>query len=174
MIFRGSLAAEFILLTLIRVYYARKAGKAGEKVSVDGEGKLGAALLRLCNSLAAIATLMYLVAPQRMRWSALPMPVWLRWIGVVAGLVTVALFLWVHHTLGENWSTSVETKEGHKLITGGPYRWVRHPMYTTIFVWSLIQTRLEDRRLIVLFGDEARRYVAAVPGYVPRWAVYER
>jgi len=134
-IFRGGLAAVFILLTFIRLYYARKAGKAGEKVSVDREGKFGATLLRLFNSLAVIATLMYLIAPQLMRWSALPMPAWLRWIGVVVGFVTISLFL--HRALGENWSTSVETKEQHTLVTSGPYRWVRHPMYATMFVWAL-------------------------------------
>ncbi|MFQ6059100.1 MAG: hypothetical protein ACE5MB_09525, partial [Anaerolineae bacterium] len=96
----------FILLTFIRLYYARKAGKTGE--SADGEDKFGAVLLRVFNSLAAIATLTYLIAPQLMRWSALPMPAWSRWIGVVVGLVTVALFLWVHRALGKNWSTSVE------------------------------------------------------------------
>ena len=136
-IFRGSLAAVFILLTSIRLYHARKAGKAGEKVSVDREGKFGATLLRLFNSLAVIATLMYLIAPQLMRWSALPMPAWLRWIGVVVGFVTISLFLWAHRALGENWSTSVETKEQHTLVTSGPYRWVRHPMYATMFVWAL-------------------------------------
>ena len=130
MLFRGILAIEFILLTLIRLYYARKAGGTGERASADREGKFGATRLRLFNSLAAIATLTYLIAPRLMRWSALPMPVWLRWIGVVLGLATIPLFLWVHRALGENWSTSVETKAQHTLVTSGPYRWVRHPMYT--------------------------------------------
>jgi len=135
--FRGGLAAVFILLTFIRLYYARKAGKTAEKITAEGEDKFGATLLRLFNSLAAITTLIYLIAPQLMRWSALPMLMGLRWIGVIAGLVTITLFLWVHRALGENWSTSMQTKEQHTLVTSGPYRWVRHPMYTTMFVWTL-------------------------------------
>ena len=78
MIFRGSLAAVFILLTFIRLYYARKAGKADEKVSVDREDKFSTTLMRWLNSLAVIATLIYLIVPQLMSWSALPMPVWFR------------------------------------------------------------------------------------------------
>jgi ubiquinone/menaquinone biosynthesis C-methylase UbiE len=39
-----------------------------------------------------------------------------------------------------------------------------------VLLWSLVQTRLEDQRLIMLFGDEARRYIAAVPALAPRRA----
>jgi len=188
--FRGDLAAVFILLTLIRVYYARKAGEADEKSSADGEGKSGAVLLRVSNSLAAVATLVYLVAPRWMRWSALPLPAWLRWIGMAVGLVTIALFLWVHRALGENWSTSVETKEQHALVTSGPYRWVRHPMYTTMFVWTLAFFLLsanwfvgitwlalsilaasragrEEAALIETFGAEYQAYVQRTGRFLP-------
>ena len=189
-IFRSSLAAVFILLTLIRVYYARKAGEADEKTSTDGEDKLGAILLRAFNSLAAVATLVYLIAPRWMGWSALPLPAWLRWIGVVAGLLTIALFLWVHRALGENWSTSVEPKEQHALVTSGPYRWVRHPMYTTMFVWTLAFFLLsanwfvgitwlalsilaasrageEEAALIEKFGAEYRAYMQRTARFLP-------
>lgn len=188
--FRGGLAAVFILLTFIRLYYARKAGKTAEKITADGEDKFGAALLRLFNSLAAITTLIYLIAPQLMRWSALPMLMWLRWIGVVVGLVTIALFLWIHRTLGENWSTSVETKEQHTLVTNGPYRWVRHPMYTTMFVWTLAfflvsanwfvgitwlalsilaasRAGEEEAALIEKFGAEYRAYMQRTARFLP-------
>lgn len=190
MIFRGGLAAAFISLTFIRLYFARKAGKADEKVSVDRGDKFSAALLRLFNLLAAVATLIYLIAPQWMRWSALPMPVWSRWIGVVAGLITNALFFWVHHTLGENWSISVETKEQHKLVTSGLYRWVRHPMYTTMFVWTVAFFLLsanwfvgitwlalsilavsradkEEAALIEKFGAEYRAYMQRTGRFLP-------
>jgi len=189
-IFRGGLAAVFVLLTFIRVYYARKAGKTGEKTSADGEDKLGAVLLRVLNSLVAIATLVYLIVPRWMRWSALPLPAWLRWIGIAVGLVTIALFLWVHRALGENWSTSVEPKELHALVTSGPYRWVRHPMYTTMFVWTLAffllsanwfvgitwlvlsivaasRAGAEEAALIEKFGAEYRAYMQRTARFLP-------
>lgn len=189
--FRRSLAVVFILLTLIRVYYARKAGKAGEKTSADGEDRFDAVLLRGFNSLAAVAALMYLIAPRWMRWSALPLPAWLRWIGMVAGLVTIALFLWVHRALGENWSTSVEPKGQHALVTSGPYRWARHPMYTALLLalpalplllrslWGLalslllvvpalwLRIREEEVMLLAEFGDEYRKYMARTWRLVP-------
>ena len=78
-----------------------------------------------------------------------------------------------------------------RLVTSGIYARVRHPQVAglllvafglslaagtlvgicgsvVVLVWSLLQTRLEDRRLIVMFGDEARRYIASVPAYRPR------
>ncbi len=37
---------------------------------------------------------------------------------------------WARVTLGGNWSRSVTIKQGHELITVGPYGLVRHPIYT--------------------------------------------
>ncbi len=189
MIFRGSLTAVFILLTLIRLYYARQAGGTGE-TGGGGESPLRAALLRWLNLLAAAATLLYLITPQLMRWSALRMPVWLRWVGMVMGLMTIILFLWVHHALGRNWSTSVQAKEQHTLVISGPYRWVRHPMYTTIFIWALAflllsanwfvgvtwlalsivaasRVGMEEAALIRKFGAEYRTYRQRTGRFLP-------
>lgn len=45
----------------------------------------------------------------------------------VAGLV---ITLWARVVLGRNWSGSITHKENHELVEGGPYRFVRHPIYT--------------------------------------------
>jgi protein-S-isoprenylcysteine O-methyltransferase Ste14 len=42
--------------------------------------------------------------------------------------------LWARAHLGRNWSGAVTVKEGHTLITSGPYRWVRHPIYSGVVV----------------------------------------
>ena len=39
---------------------------------------------------------------------------------------------WARATLGANWSGRVTIKEDHELVTGGPYRFVRHPIYTGV------------------------------------------
>lgn len=39
---------------------------------------------------------------------------------------------WARHTLGSNWSGRVTIKEDHELVTRGPYRYVRHPIYTGV------------------------------------------
>ena len=50
-------------------------------------------------------------------------------IGIIVCAVSMVFFVWARQSLGKNWSGTVSFKEGQKLITSGPYRYVRHPMY---------------------------------------------
>src|SRR5262245_24841255 len=56
-----------------------------------------------------------------------------------AGALCFALGLWLFHRshadLGRNWSITLEVREQHQLVTGGVYRSVRHPMYTSLFLF---------------------------------------
>jgi protein-S-isoprenylcysteine O-methyltransferase Ste14 len=60
-----------------------------------------------------------------------------------AGVLVAALGLWLflqsHIELGKNWSISLELREEHQLVTSGLYRHLRHPMYTSIFLYALGQ-----------------------------------
>ncbi len=61
-------------------------------------------------------------------------------LALVAVILCVAglLFcLWARATLGRNWSGNITLKEEHELIVRGPYRLVRHPIYTGLFVMFL-------------------------------------
>lgn len=50
--------------------------------------------------------------------------------GVTVAVVGIALAIWARWHLGENWSATVTLKEGHELISSGPYRYMRHPIYS--------------------------------------------
>ncbi len=58
-----------------------------------------------------------------------------QWI-IVAGLVIQAAFIlfavWARRHLGSNWSGEVRIAAGHELVRSGPYRFVRHPIYTAL------------------------------------------
>jgi protein-S-isoprenylcysteine O-methyltransferase Ste14 len=56
------------------------------------------------------------------------------WTGVLLTAAGVAVALWARWHLGANWSGTVTLKEGHELIGSGPYRAVRHPIYTGILL----------------------------------------
>jgi len=59
-------------------------------------------------------------------------------IGVIISVTAVAFAIWARIELGTNWSGAVITlKEDHKLITSGPYKFVRHPIYTGYFLATL-------------------------------------
>lgn len=54
--------------------------------------------------------------------------------GLVIEVMGVALAAWARYCLGANWSGAVTLKEGHELISVGPYSRIRHPIYTGIAV----------------------------------------
>ena len=70
-------------------------------------------------------------------------------IGVVAGILLTALGLGLaiaaRITLAGNWSAAVEIKEDHALIRGGPYRYVRHPIYSGLLLAVLGSAIALDR-----------------------------
>jgi protein-S-isoprenylcysteine O-methyltransferase len=50
-------------------------------------------------------------------------------IGVMLCVGGMLILVWARQHLGRNWSQAVANKVGHELVTSGPYRYVRHPMY---------------------------------------------
>jgi protein-S-isoprenylcysteine O-methyltransferase Ste14 len=58
-------------------------------------------------------------------------------IGIAITALGFALTLWARTILGTNWSGTVTIKVDHELIRTGPYRWVRHPIYTGLIVASI-------------------------------------
>jgi protein-S-isoprenylcysteine O-methyltransferase Ste14 len=127
-----------------------------------------------------------------MAWAAVPLPVWLRWTGVALVLIAGLLLVWMFHTLGRNLTDTVVTRREHSLVTTGPYRWVRHPFYTSaamltlasflaaangfflaaggvVFLVLAVRTRKEEENLIARFGDDYRNYMQRTGRFVPRW-----
>jgi protein-S-isoprenylcysteine O-methyltransferase len=51
-------------------------------------------------------------------------------IGVILCAAGIAFNIWARQHLGRNWSQTVSIKKGHELVTSGPYRYIRHPIYT--------------------------------------------
>ncbi|MHB1764572.1 MAG: methyltransferase family protein [Gammaproteobacteria bacterium] len=52
------------------------------------------------------------------------------WIGYGVTVVALLFTVYARHYLGGNWSGTVTLKRDHTLIQAGPYRWIRHPIYT--------------------------------------------
>ena len=65
---------------------------------------------------------------------AIPATAAVEWAGLAVTLAGVAFAIWARVTLGANWSGVITIKEGHTLVRRGPYRIVRHPIYTGILV----------------------------------------
>ncbi len=67
--------------------------------------------------------------------------------GVALCAAGVAIAIWARYTLGRNWSGVPTVKENHELITSGPYRFVRHPIYTGILLATLASAFVATGRL---------------------------
>ena len=188
--FRVMLSALYLLSLLVRSYFMRKGSESDQTISKTREERLSLPLLKSISVLGTVAALAHVLAPQRMKWAILPAPVWSRFVGVGLGASSLPLFLWTHHELGKNWSLALVTKEEHTLVSSGPYRWVRHPMYTVIFLQSLAYflvsanwvigiaglgtsifcvARVDEEEALMVeeFGDQYRAYMERTGRFLP-------
>jgi protein-S-isoprenylcysteine O-methyltransferase Ste14 len=111
-------------------------------------------------------------------------------LGALVAATGIGFAIWARLTLGRNWSASVTQKTDHELIVGGPFRYVRHPIYTGMItgmlgsalvigewraVLALVITfaalwrkyRLEERFMLELFGTRYLEYRRHVPALIP-------
>ena len=83
------------------------------------------------------AAAFYLVSRADFRWlheRFIPAGPLGEWIGVFLTAAGIGIAVWARWHLGTNWSGTVTLKEGHELIRTGPYRFIRHPIYTGILL----------------------------------------
>ena len=69
-------------------------------------------------------------------------------VGIVADIITfigLIIMLWARTALGRNWSANVVFKEKHELIVRGPYRYVRHPIYSGLLLMVLGAAIIQGR-----------------------------
>jgi protein-S-isoprenylcysteine O-methyltransferase Ste14 len=95
-------------------------------------------ILRALTFLIAIVLLSTTRIP--LRWLYLqvwPAGLWSFWLGATVMVAGLLFAVWAREHLGRNWSRSVTIKQGHELITTGPYAVVRHPIYTGILAGFL-------------------------------------
>lgn len=73
--------------------------------------------------------------------------------GLALTCAGVGFAIWARWHLGENWSGSVTLKAGHELIRTGPYRFIRHPIYTGILLATIGTTlALDEWRGVISCG----------------------
>jgi protein-S-isoprenylcysteine O-methyltransferase Ste14 len=110
---------------------------------------------------------------------------------MILGPLAVALAWAATRQLGKQWRYEAALSENHELITKGPYRWVRHPIYVSLLAmllavgtawtwWPMfiasvvfyllgteVRVRAEDGLLAARFGEEFEQYKRATPAYLP-------
>jgi protein-S-isoprenylcysteine O-methyltransferase Ste14 len=191
-IFRIALAAVFAAAIAGWVRNLLRAGVTRDIFYGPAEGLLVAIPIRVLVALSLFGIVAYLVDSGWMSWSSVSLPVALRWLGVPLGLGAVALAEWVFRSLGRGFSMSIAIRDRQMLVRHGPYRWVRHPLYTAYLLiwvsWSLlsanwfiavtglagyavgmiVRTPREEALLTQAFGEEYVDYKRQTGCYLPR------
>jgi len=191
-IFRIILPILIVAFIAHRGYYTRQAARPeSDTVKQRDEGVVSkiAGLLGMAGFIAMIA---FVINPNWLSWADAQFPLWLRWTGVGTSLAGFALLQWAQMTLGNSWSDTPRMMKQQELITSGPYRSIRHPIYTafllilgsTLFIssnWLIglcwtgmtileVASRIsfEESLMIEYFGEQYREYMKKTGQLLPR------
>jgi protein-S-isoprenylcysteine O-methyltransferase Ste14 len=194
LIFQIILAAVLIGFVVHRGFYTRKVQHATESVLEQPRAGRATQIASILALPALLATVIYVVNPAWMSWSVLPLPLWLRWLGVGVALGGFVLLQWSQNTLGKNWSDAPRLVQEQQMITSGPYRWIRHPIYAAFLLilgspllisanWFVGGTwiamtgldiasriRTEEAMMLSQFGERYLEYAGRTGRLVPRIA----
>lgn len=115
---------------------------------------------------------------------------WLEIVGAFLLIAATFYTLWARWVLGTMWASHAVVREGHRLVTTGPYKITRHPIYSgllgmilgsalslgqgmavlsfvAVLLFFLIRIRHEEQLMIMTFGDQYAEYQKRVPALIP-------
>lgn len=128
-------------------------------------------------------TLILIPIPGPLRTRFLPDAPLLVATGLAIELAAVLIMIWARHELGRNWSGAITTKVDHELVRTGPYRLVRHPIYSGMYLLSLgtalavgeVRVLVGIAFLVAAFWRKIRMEERLLAGlFGPQWEDYRR
>jgi len=189
-IFRALLGVGFLAVLAIALPHRLKSWASKEPLDRRQEGLFILATLRPIGLALWLGVFAYLINPAWMAWSSVPLPTWLRWMGMPVFALAIGLLAWTLRSLGTNLTDTVVTRREHTLVTHGPYRWIRHPFYDAmalvilaialiaanwfvlvagVVAFGLLAIRVttEEAKLGERFGEEYRVYRERTGRFLP-------
>lgn len=190
--FRVILPILILSFAAHRGYYVKKHSGPEEATLKKREEGIVSKIASLLGMIGFASLLAYVIEPAWLSFADLPLPDWLRWTGVGIALTGFGLLQWAQVTLGRSWSDTPRMMKEQTLITGGPYRFIRHPIYTafllilgsSLFIssnwlvglsWTgmtLLETisrvQFEEALMLEYFGDQYRLYMNKTGRLLPK------
>jgi protein-S-isoprenylcysteine O-methyltransferase Ste14 len=191
-LFRILLPLLIVAFAAHRGYYVKNHSKPEDATLKKREAGLASEISGVFGLIGFISAIAFVINPGWLAFANLSLPVWLRWAGVALALAGFALLQWAQVTLGKSWSGTPRMMKEQALATGGPYQFIRHPIYTA-FVLILGSTLLisanwfvglawigmtilevasridfEEALMIEHFGDQYREYMKKTGRLLPR------
>jgi len=189
--FQIAVVALLICMKLVRLRTWRLTGRRAAQADMRRHPQ--DALLLWVSGVTMLAGLVvYLAFVQHIAFAHVPLSPPIRWAAVAVAAAALGLLGWADHALGQNLSVVAQIKSNHTLITDGPYRWVRHPIYAAalwhfaalavvtanwlaggllvggILLLYVFRIPREERLLQTHFGDAYRQYAARTGRFWPR------
>ena len=191
LVFRLIVLAVLLFAFGISASYRKKARDEGGVIERKEEG-WPALVLRMVFALPLLAVLLLnIFYPRFVTWSKIDIPLYLRIIGLVIAVSCVPLIWWVFHSIGNFVSETILTKDSYQLVTSGPYRRVRHPLYAStllllfsislvfgdwivfgytlagVIAFRLLVIPAEEERLLDSFGEDYESYQSRTGTLLP-------
>jgi protein-S-isoprenylcysteine O-methyltransferase Ste14 len=113
----------------------------------------------------------------------------LQWLGVGLCLAGIGFAVWARLYIGRNWGMPMSLREGHELVTSGPYAYVRHPIYSGLmlamigsaftlsllwliglplyFAYFIFAARSEEKTMLAQFPDAYPAYRSRTRMLIP-------
>lgn len=179
---------ELAAISIIRILSTNKYRKL--KTREDRTTQLDLSLLALSGA-SLILPFFYLFSSW-LDFANYTLPNWLGWLGAVL-FAAVAGLLWLtHQALGPSWTPILGLRENHQLVTGGVYKYIRHPTYAAHLLWAaaqplllhnwiagfsflvvalpqyLLRVAAEEEMLLDNFGEEYQDYMGSTGRIFPR------
>jgi protein-S-isoprenylcysteine O-methyltransferase Ste14 len=180
---------EYVAITVVRTVHTRP--YRGEKLAVDRRTTLDLVLLALVG-LSMLTPLIYIFTPW-FDFADYNLPRWTGWVGTVLFAAAIWLLWRSHADLGRSWTPTLGVRDEHHLVTGGVFKYIRHPMYAAHLLWGLATplmlhnwiagfafltlsalqylTRVgaEEQMMLEQFGDRYRQYMQTTGRLIPRF-----
>jgi protein-S-isoprenylcysteine O-methyltransferase Ste14 len=189
-VYKILLATLVIAMNIIRMYYQKRYKKSHVATEAEIAPKREKLLIAIMSCAMAVPGMIWLFTGW-LSFGQFALPDGVRIAGFVAGVYSIWWFYRIHRTLGDNWSPVLEIRREHTLIIDGPYRMVRHPMYSDMMLWFvsfvlitanwfyaivfstgliiLFSVRIpdEERLMIERFGEQYRAYMKRTKRLIP-------
>jgi protein-S-isoprenylcysteine O-methyltransferase Ste14 len=121
------LMASAAIWIFFGIYWEIAAKNAAREKSSESSASRGLHVF-----MANVALLLLFIPVPGLTRRYLPAPQVFVPIGLTLQICALLLAIWARRHLGRNWSGKITIKEDHELVQSGPYRFVRHPIYTAL------------------------------------------
>lgn len=188
---RVVLGGIFLAVLSIGIPFRLRADRAGGRVSPRVDPAWFWIFMVMAGPIVLLSCVAFLIQPRWVAFATMAAPFGLRLAGAPIAVAGAALFAWMFQHLGLNVTSTSMPRSTATLVTSGPYRWIRHPMYSAALLLVLAATlltanamvgigglamfgllakrsRLEEKRLVEKFGEAYVAYQASTGRFFPR------